>query len=121
MTNNRRTYIRPVGHRVVVKPDPVETTAPSGIITKLGTKREESAQETGTVVAIGDQAFKSFCWYTDKDGNTVWGEPWCKVGDKISHVKYAGGGNRMEDHVTGEEFIIINDSDIKAVLDPKED
>lgn len=121
MTSNRRTYIRPVGHRVIVKPDSVEVMSESGIVISLGSKREESAQETGTVVAVGNQAFKSFCWYTDKEGNTVWGEPWCKEGDRIAHVKYAGGGNRIKDYVTGEEFIIINDSDIKAVLDPTEE
>ena len=120
ITGSKRTYIRPTGHRVIVKPDDVEVMSKGGIITSLADKFEQMGQETGVVVAIGPQAFLAYCHEQLADGTTKWGEPWCKVGDRVVHQKYAGGGNRIKDPVTEEKFIIINDGDIKAVLEPKE-
>jgi co-chaperonin GroES (HSP10) len=51
----------PAGHRVLVKPDPIEEITEGGIIIQHSNKsRVEQAQVTGTVVAVGHQAWKDF-------------------------------------------------------------
>lgn len=98
--------IEPAGHRVLVKPDPIEEKTESGIIIQTAaTKgREEQAQTFGTIVAVGPNAWKGF-----DDG-----VPWAAVGDHVSYAKY--GGFIIRDPETREEFRLLNDEDICAVL-----
>lgn len=116
--------IRPVGFRVLVKPDKVkdhdkfeendegEMYTDSGIF--LGKEEDESvknilregkAQTFGTIVGIGETAWKA---YDD-------GEPWAKVGDRVAFAMY--GGSWMTDPEDGEEYILLNDNDITAVIE----
>ena len=44
----------PFGHRVLIKPNPVETKTASGIIITTNERRETAATERGTVVLVGD-------------------------------------------------------------------
>lgn len=92
--------IEPCGHRVVVKPDPIEEKTQSGIIVSVGEKkeREQAAQTTGVIVAVGPTAWKAF-----DDG-----EPWAAVGDRVTYAKYGGW---PFDH-DGENFRLLNDEDI---------
>lgn len=106
--------IKVAGPRVLVKPDAVEKTTESGIVLTSSTyeeKLEKAGQERGTVVAIGSIAFKAF--EIGPNGEHI-GEPWCKVGDHIQYSKYANTVTKDID--TGEEYVIINDEDVKAVL-----
>ena len=78
MTNE--SGINPVGWRILILPQEVREMSDGGIIlTSESTKeREQMANTTGVVVAMGDQC------YADEP------TPWCKVGDKVIFAKYAG-------------------------------
>jgi co-chaperonin GroES (HSP10) len=99
--------IRPCGHRILVKPDPIETTTSGGIVIVMDEKLAAADQMVGTLVSVGDQAWKAF----SKDYN---GEPWAKVGDRVLYARYAG--KVVEDPESGEDFVILNDEDCVAVL-----
>lgn len=111
--------LKVVGHRVLIKPDPVEERTGSGIWihTPETAKLEEAAQVRGTVVAIGPTAWHAFDRYNpDGTRNTSWVE-WCKVGDKVYYAKYSV--KRITDTETGEEYVIANDQDIVAIDIPE--
>lgn len=94
--------IVPILHRILVKPDKVETKTASGIVLALDERREQAAAETGTVVAIGSTAFKDF----GEDTTII------KQGDKIFFAKYAGKTVKDKE----EEYIILNDEDVVGVI-----
>lgn len=96
--------INVVGPRVLVLPTTVENKTKSGIIlsTDNENERERMAATTGTVQAVGEDA------YWDKKS------PWCKVGDKITFAKYAG---TLYKGRGGVEYRIIKDEDVTSVLD----
>lgn len=102
----------PVAHRVLVKLDKIdaeEQRSEAGIILRGGLtdseiRREMSAQEEGTVEAIGPNAFKGY-------GDDT---PWCEVGDKVFIVRYSG--TNFVDEETKDMFRIINDEDIYAII-----
>lgn len=96
--------IEPAGHRVIVKPDPLDEVSSGGIIIAHGAdkKRKEQAQQIGTIVAIGPNAWKAF-----DDGL-----PWAAIGDRVYFAKY--GGFLVEDG--GAEYRVLNDEDITAIV-----
>lgn len=102
--------IYPAGYRVLVKYDPVEEVSEGGII--IHTKeedmlREKAAQDIGTVVALGPDVWSSYP------------APWAKVGDRVSYSKH--GGRFIVDPSTKEEYVLLNDEDITAVLIDEDD
>lgn len=95
--------IKPAGHRVVIKPDPLEEKSAGGIVIAHQDKaRKESGQHVGVIIAIGPTAWKAF-----DDG-----EPWAKVGDRIYFAKYGG----YEIEVAGEKYRVMNDEDVTAII-----
>lgn len=97
--------ITPTGHRVLVSPDKQEKVTDGGIIIPDQTvSQEKQAQIFGTVEKVGANAFKAF-----DDGHA-----WCKVGDRVAFAKY--GGFIIKDPHTGEEFRLLNDEDICAII-----
>lgn len=94
--------VHAVGHRVVVKPDPIEEYSEGGIAIVSDKNRELAAQTFGTVVEIGPQA-----WMDYGDGT-----PWVKEGDRVIYAKYAGMTVREPDSDT--EYVVLNDTDIIA-------
>lgn len=88
--------IRPLADRVLVKPAKAETKTASGII--IPDAAQEKTQ-TAKVEAVGPG--------TEKDPVTV------KVGEMIMYDKYAGTQIKMD----GEEYLILKNSDIIAVLE----
>lgn len=96
------TSIRPAGHRVLVKPLPLETQTKGGIFIPTD-ERKEKAQIRGTIVAVGPNAWKAF-----DDGS-----PWASEGDEVWFAQY--GGYLVRDPVTDEEFRLLNDEDVCAV------
>lgn len=112
MTNN--SGVVPVGHTVLILPDPIKETSEAGII--LGTpdslERQYLAQTEGVVLAIGEHAWKE------------WGAPFCKVGDRVIFPKFTGCMRMVErkETVDGKEVIrkeqyrLINDIDVKAIV-----
>ena len=98
---------KPVGYRVLIAlPNVEDTFGESGLVKAESTRREEYILSTvGSVLDMGDQA------YSDKERFPT--GPWCKVGD---HVMFrANTGTRFK--VNGQEFRLMNDDSIEAVVD----
>lgn len=92
--------LKPLGDRVIVKPDEAETTTAGGLY--LATESKEKPQ-TGVVLAVGDGKL-------DKDGNFL---PMpVKKGDKVIYGKYGG----TDITVDGEEVLILRADDLYAIL-----
>jgi len=103
--------IKVLGHTVLVKPDKVEKKTDWGFDLQINERQEESAQITGTVVSVGDQAWKAF-------SVDFTGEPWAKVGDHVVFSKFAG--RYVTDPYTEEVYMLMNDEDIRAIITEEE-
>ncbi|MCD7736057.1 MAG: co-chaperone GroES [Lachnospiraceae bacterium] len=90
----------PLGDRVVLKQKEAEETTKSGII--LTSKTQEKPQEA-EVVSVGPGGMI--------DGKEV--QMTVKAGDKVIYSKYAGNEVKLGE----EEFIIVKQSDILAVVE----
>lgn len=104
--------IIPTGYRILVKPDDIEKVTKSGIVLVTDEKLERVAQHVGTIVSVGRQAWKAFSKKYD-------GQPWASVGDRIIYSKYAG--KFVKDPETNEQFVILNDEDVVAIVTGEED
>ena len=91
--------LKPLGDRVVVKPNEGEEKTPSGIV--LPDTAKEKPQE-GEIVAVGSGRIE--------DGKKVPLE--VKVGDKVIYSKYGG----TEVKVKGEDYLILSERDVLAVI-----
>lgn len=96
--------INPVGWRILVLPRDIEEKSAGGIIinTERTKERDQLANTTGIVVAMGKECYR--------DTTTFW----CQVGDKISFAKYAGLIYRGKD---GKDYRMINDEDVTGTLE----
>ncbi|AVX20443.1 MAG: co-chaperone GroES [Bacillota bacterium] len=92
--------LKPLGDRVVLKLIEQEQRTESGIV--LPDTAKEKPQQ-GEVVAVGSGRILD-------NGQRV--ELEVKVGDKVIFSKYAG----TEVKVDGEEYLIVNERDILAIL-----
>lgn len=92
---------------MLVKPFEVEKETDSGIVLVLDEAREFAAQEYGTIVDIGPDAWKDY-------GDT----PWAKVGDKIIYSRYGGKIVREPGETDiNKKYVILNDEDVLAILE----
>ena len=92
--------IRPLFDRVVIKSCEVEETTKSGLILTGNAKEKPQMAE---VIAVGP-------------GGVVDGKDFTmsvNVGDKVIYSKYAGNEVKLD----GEEYIIVRQSDILAVVE----
>jgi len=109
----------PAGHRVIIKPKPVEEITKGGIV-RPGVVHDQEKKGTtiGTVVAVGVQAWQMH-GASAKD-ETKHGVPWAAVGDEVLFSRYSGA--LVEDEVrelidpTAERLVIVNDEDVLAVI-----
>ena len=92
--------LRPLGDKVVLKQLEAEETTKSGII--LSSKAQEKPQQA-EVIAVGPGGVV--------DGKEVAMQ--VKKGEKFIYSKYAGTEVKLD----GEEFIIVRQSDIVAVVE----
>lgn len=92
--------IKPLADRVVVKMVEAEETTKSGIILAGAAKEKPQVAE---IVAVGPGGVV--------DGNEV--KMYVKVGDKVLTSKYSG----TEVKVDGEEYTIVRQGDILAVVE----
>lgn len=92
--------IKPLSDRVVIKMVEAEETTKSGIILSAGSKEKPQIAE---VVAVGPGGMV--------DGEKV--EMQVKKGDRVITSKYSGTEVKYE----GEEYIIIKQSDILAIVE----
>ncbi len=92
--------IKPLADRVVVKATAAEETTKSGIILAAAAQEKPQIAE---VVSIGPGGMV--------DGNEV--KMLVKVGDRVITSKYSG----TEVKIDGEEYSIVRQSDILAVVE----
>lgn len=104
--------IVPALHRILIKQDKLEETDETFkrankagiIIPELeANKRAQAGVDTGTVIAIGETAFRDF-------GTT---SPVVE-GDKIAYARFSG--KFVSDPTTGEEYVLLNDEDVVAIF-----
>ncbi len=93
--------IRPLGEKVLIKRLEAEETTKGGIV--LPDTAKEKPQK-GTVLALGDGKML-------KDGKR--GQFQVGIGEKVLFASYAG----TEIKVNGEEYMLMDESDILAILD----
>ena len=92
--------LRPLADRVVVKMVEAEETTKSGIILTGAAKEKPQIAE---VVEVGPGG--------NVDGNEI--VMTVKVGDKVITSKYSGTEIKLD----GEEYIIVRQSDILAIVE----
>lgn len=92
--------IKPLADRVLIKTVEAEETTKSGIILAAAAQEKPQVAE---VVAVGPGGVV--------DGNEV--TMYVKVGDRVITSKYSG----TEVKVDGEEFTIVRQNDILAVVE----
>ncbi len=92
--------IKPLADRVVTKAVKAEETTKSGLIL---TSAAQEKPQIAEIVAVGPGGIV--------DGNEV--KMYVKVGDKVLTAKYSG----TEVKVDGEEYSIIRQSDILAIVE----
>ena len=105
MTVKNQSGIKPVGYRVLVRPDPIDKMTKGGIYIPPSTLEQHSnAQTLGTLVEAGTDAW-------DK-----WPAKWAAPGDRVLFAKYGGLDLRGSD---GEVYRLLNDQQITAVVSAK--
>lgn len=104
-----KLHIHPKGYRILVSPDEIEEKTEGGIILAVDKTLERAAQKKGTLVAVGETAWKDL-------GD---GDPWAEVGDWVMYAQHAG--KTVEDPITKKTYLMLNDKDIVAVIDRPED
>ncbi|MDU7338008.1 MULTISPECIES: co-chaperone GroES [Clostridium] len=92
--------IKPLSDRVLIKMEEAEETTKSGILL-AGSAKEKP--QIAAVIAVGPGGMV--------DGKEV--TMYVKVGDKVISSKYAG----TEVKIDGEEYTIVRQSDILAVVE----
>jgi chaperonin GroES len=96
-----KTKVRPLGEKILVKRLEAETVTKGGIV--LPDTAKEKPQQ-GTVLAVGDGKQLA-------DGSRAPHQ--VSKGDKVLFTSYAG----TEIKIDGEELMLMNESDILAILD----
>lgn len=92
--------LKPLADRVVVKLVEAEETTKSGIILAGAAKEKPQVAE---IIAVGPGGMV--------DGNEI--KMYVKAGDKVITSKYSG----TEVKVDGEEYTIVRQSDILAIVE----
>jgi len=92
--------LKPLGDRVIVRAIEEEETTASGLV--LPDTAKEKPQK-GKVLAVGDGKI-------DDNGKRVPLD--VSEGDEVFYSKY--GGNEIKDPDTGEELLVLRESDIQA-------
>lgn len=96
--------IRPVDMRVLVKPDPVEQKTAGGLWKpEQAMDKEKYSGTKATLVAAGDNAFKEWGAVTKPT-----------AGDRVHFAQYTGARLKGED---GEDYVIMNDADLTAIVE----
>ena len=93
--------LRPLGDRVLVKPEKAEQKTASVLYISSGAQEKP---QRGEVIAVGAGKL-------DDKGERIPVD--VKVGDVVIYGKY--GGNEVK--IDGEEYLLMRDSDIYAVVE----
>ena len=110
ITNEKAKLPQPTGWRLIVLPFKMDEKTKGGIIMNESTlEKQQVASQCGNVLAMGPQC------YTDKERYPE--GPWCKVGDWVIFVRYAGSRIQIE----GGEIRLLNEDEILATIKNPED
>lgn len=120
-----KSGITPCGDRVLVLPDPLEETTDWGLIIPPSEhEKYQMAQVSGTLVAVGPDAWLHTVTETKQllDGvmRTVeikkagYSGPFAELGDRILFNRYVGQIISGKD---GNEYRLLNDEDIMGIAD----
>lgn len=93
--------LKPLGDRLVIKPNEQEEMTASGLV--LPETAKEKPQQ-GTILAVGPGR-------RDDDGNRI--ELDVAVDDTVLYAKYAG----TEIKIDGDKLLILKESDVLAILE----
>lgn len=96
--------IYPKGQRVLIRPDRLKETMGESrfIVPDHILEQHDQAAQTATLVAVGDDAW------------TDYAQPFAQIGQRIMFAKFSGLNVPGKD---GEEYRVINDTDITATID----
>jgi chaperonin GroES len=92
--------LKPLGDRLIVRAIEVEEKTASGIVLPDTAKEKP---EKGEVLAVGDGKL-------DEAGKRIPLD--VKKGDKVYYTKY--GGSEIKDPDTGEDLLVLRESDVLA-------
>ncbi len=101
MATKTKLNVRPVGDRVIISALPQEEKSAGGII--LPDTAKEKPQQ-GEVVAVGKGRIGD-------NGELI--EMTVKAGDRVLYGKYSG----TEVKIQGEDYLIVKESEILAIVD----
>ena len=93
--------LRPLGDRVLVKPEKAEQKTAAGLFISSGAQEKP---QRGEVIAVGAGKL-------DDKGERIPMD--VKVGDVVIYGKY--GGNEVK--IDGEDYLLMRDSDVYAVVE----
>ena len=97
----KKTTVRPLDDRVIIKPQEAETKTASGIYLPEGAKEKP---QMGTIVAVGPGKLNDDGSRTDLS---------VKKGDTVLYGKYAG----TEVDIDGAEHMIMRESELLGVIE----
>ena len=105
-----RKLPEPKGYKLLIAIPKLEEKTQGGVIIPDKLKGlEQTASIVGLVIALGDAAYKDAEKFPDG--------PYCKEGDFVIFRSYSGTRFKLR----GEEFRLINDDTVEAVVDdPRE-
>lgn len=107
--HQNRSGINPVEFKVLVKPKAVEEKVGSIYIPDMTKDKEKYATTEGVIVAVSPLAFS----YASPEEWEQASAAKPKPGDVVLHAKFAGFDIKGRD---GEEYRVINDKDVVAVI-----
>ena len=99
------TTVRPMGDRILIRPESREETTKSGLV--LPDTAKEKPME-GEVLAVGPGA---------RDDSGKLAPLDVKAGDRILFGKWSG----TEVKIDGEDLLIMKESDVMGIIQPSED
>jgi co-chaperonin GroES (HSP10) len=115
--------IRPTGHNILIAPIVQEKETAWGFQlnpteSSTGAVMDRAGRQYGTLVAAGPQAWKAHAvgLLDLVEARDPALDAWAKVGDTVMYSRYAGKG--VYDPLTGEEYYLLHDEDVLAVLPP---
>ena len=114
--------IKPTGHNILIAPIVAEKETAWGFQlnpteSSTGAVMDRAGRQYGTLIAVGPQAWVAHAaaiakYVRDPEALAAWAH----VGDTVMYSRYAGKG--VYDPLTGEEYYLLHDEDVLAVLPP---
>lgn len=102
------------GHHVLLKQNKVVKKTGLTKLDELGFEAQyederlnQNAVQLGVIVSIGPTAWECF-------GPNFTGKPWADIGDTVFFPRHCGA--YIEDPETGENFVLMTDSDIQVII-----